>query len=111
MRAGRMRQPIRFQSRISIREANGETNTDWVDKYSCFADIQQVSGGETLAGEQIVSNAGYRVVTRWWRGITTSDRIIFDRNDGTGERILEIVNVFNAEERNSVMELLCKEAQ
>lgn len=111
MRGGRLRSPIRIQGRASIRMPDGSLSVDWIDKYSCFAEIQQTVGAETISGEQIVSNAVYRVATRWVAGIGPSDRIIYNRNDGTPEKILEIISVFNSEERNTVMELVCKEAQ
>lgn len=109
MRAGRMREPATIQQRARVKQPDGSIQDGWVDKAQIRAEIQQTSAVETLGGQQIIANATFRVVTRWFDGITSADRILY--NDGVNERTLEIVAIANVDQRRTVMEMICREAR
>lgn len=65
--------------------------------------VEQLSGSELLAAQQISAKATHRVRTHWAADVRTGDRWV------AGERILQIASVDNVMEQNRELAMMCVE--
>lgn len=97
------RNRVAFQKKEKVKDAEGNTVTEWVNQFTVQAAIKGLRGKEYIdAGAQAVK-ISTRIYIRYRPGVTHDMRIKF------GERIFDIVNVNNIEERNIEYEILANE--
>lgn len=97
------RNRVTFQKKEQVKDHESNTVVKWVDQFSVWASIKGLRGREYIdAGAQAVK-ISTRIYIRYRPGVTHDMRIKF------GERIFDIVNVNNIEERNVEYEILANE--
>lgn len=94
--------PGELNKRIIIQDQNLETE-EWFDKYECWASVNPIAGREFYDVEKIDSGLSHRVRMRYKEGILPSMRIVFKG------RVLHIESVINDYEKNSTLQLMCRE--
>lgn len=105
MRAGKLRHKVTLQSKSETRDDTGQVFRDWSDTATIYASVEPLSGRELVNAQAIESETTYRITIRHLAGVTTEQRIKF------GSRYFEILSVINPEERNIMLQLMCKETQ
>lgn len=94
---------LTFQKKEKVKDADGNTVTGWVDKFSVWGSIKGLRGREYIdAGAQAVK-ISTRIYIRYRPGVTNDMRIKFKN------RIFDIVNANNIEEQNIEYEILANE--
>lgn len=105
MQSGLLRQQVKIQSRIDGIDAAGDAMVSWLDVATIWADVQPLRGLERMNAQQVGAAAiDHRITTRYRPGLTPKHRILY------GTRVFDIESVINVNERNEMIELLCKEA-
>lgn len=103
MRAGRRNRKITIQRLTSGRGDYGEVTEDtWATHKQPFANVKQISGGETIQGGQVDAKATHMFTIRK-TDVTPADRISYD------SRIFNISRVINPEERGIDQQIIAIE--
>jgi SPP1 family predicted phage head-tail adaptor len=100
---GEFRHIITFQKKSGEQNDYGEVIDQWEDITTTRAAIYPISGKEFFAAEKINSEVTHKVNLRFSPSITTDLRVKF------GERFFRIESAINFQEKNSILQLLCKE--
>lgn len=98
MNPGELRHKIKFQ----IQDLEQE-NEVWNDVFSCWANVNPISGREYYQAETVNSDLTHRIRLRYRKGITPDMRILYK------DRIFYIVSVINEYEKNYALQLMCRE--
>ncbi|MCP8969721.1 phage head closure protein [Ectobacillus ponti] len=100
---GEFRHVITFQDRAAANTF-GE-NDAWTDVLTARAAIYPVSGKEYFTADRVTSEVTHKISMRYMPGTSISPdmRILFQG------RIFQIVSVINFQERNVMLQLMCKE--
>ena len=98
MDPGKLNKRITFQ----LQDLDSE-DEDWKDIATTWANINPISGKEYYSAETINSDLTHKIRLRYRRGITPDMRILYNG------RIFFIVSVINEFERNSILQLMCRE--
>ena len=96
MNPGQLRHKITFQ----IQDLETE---EWSNSFTTWANINPISGKEYYQAETINSDLTHKIRLRYRKGITSDMRILYN------ERIFYIISVINEYERNSFLQLMCRE--
>ncbi len=75
----------------------------WTDFATAWADIQNLTGHELIAGQAVSNESRFNVTTRYVSGLTPAMRIVF------GTRTFNILDVHNVDERNRRVQIVCQE--
>lgn len=106
MRAGRLRHKVVIESPSGSRDAVGERTTVYTHVATDYASITPLNAQERLAGAQAHMIVTHEVIVRYHSGLASIDngwRITH------GARYLFVESVYNVEERNRSLRLLCSE--
>jgi SPP1 family predicted phage head-tail adaptor len=100
---------VKLQRRsLSVDDHGGQINT-WIDIGEVWADLEPVGGTEKEIGTEVRDYSTFTVTIRYFAGLTPKDRVLYhDPTVGT-DRIFNITNINNMDERNHVMELAAQE--
>lgn len=98
MNPGELRHKIKFQ----IQDLEQESEV-WNDVFSCWANVNPISGREYYQAETVNSDLTHRIRLRYRKGITPDMRILYR------DRIFYIVSVINEYEKNYALQLMCRE--
>lgn len=106
--AGELRHRITIQSPSNIQNEYGEieVNSDetWIDFATVRASITPISGKEFFAAETVNSEITHKIKIRYIKGIASNMRVKF------GDRYFDITSPpINFQEKNTELQLLCKE--
>ena len=102
MKAGRLRHFVTLQQRSEVRDAVGGTAPSWSSFADVWAEVKPVSAREILAGK-VLAEVSHQVTIRFLVGVKPSFRLIHDG------RVLEVQTVINVDERDQLLQLLCRE--
>lgn len=101
---GELRHKITFQKFDKGQQNEyGEPIPNWVDVFTVRAGIYPISGKEFYAAETVNSAVTHKVNIRYVKGLTPDMRVKF------GDRLFSIISIINFQERNTELQLLCKE--
>jgi SPP1 family predicted phage head-tail adaptor len=100
---GEFRHSITFQKKSGEQNDYGEVINQWEDVTTTRASIYPISGKEFFSAEKINSEVTHKVNLRYLPNITTDMRVKFR------ERSFHIESAINFQEKNSILQLLCKE--
>lgn len=108
MQAGKLRHRLMIQSLpdTPTRGTSGEEKVDdseWQNVAMIWGSVEPLAGREFFAAQQVNADVSHRIRLRYLPGITPKMRLKF------GDRIFDIVNSLNIEERNRELELLARE--
>lgn len=98
MDPGKLNKRITFQ----LQDLDSE-DEDWKDIATTWANINPISGKEYYSAETINSDLTHKIRLRYRRGITPDMRILYNG------RIFYIVSVINEYEKNTILQLMCRE--
>ena len=98
MDPGKLNKRITFQ----LQDLDSE-DEDWKDIATTWANINPISGKEYYSAETINSDLTHKIRLRYRRGITPDMRILYNG------RIFYIVSVINEYEKNTMLQLMCRE--
>lgn len=93
---------LRHKIKIQIQDLEQE-NEVWNDVFSCWANVNPISGREYYQAETVNSDLTHRIRLRYRKGITPDMRILYK------DRIFYIVSVINEYEKNYALQLMCRE--
>ena len=94
--------PGQLIHRITFQIQDLETE-EWSNSFTTWANINPISGKEYYQAETINSDLTHKIRLRYRKGITSDMRILYN------ERIFYIISVINEYERNSFLQLMCRE--
>ena len=98
MDPGKLNKRITFQ----LQDLDSE-DEEWEDIATTWASINPISGKEYYSAETINSDLTHKIRLRYRKGITPDMRVLYNG------RIFYIVSVINEFERNSTLQLMCRE--
>lgn len=103
MNPGRMNSYLTYQLSTIARNALNEGIETWTDMFSCWGEVEPVSGREYFAGQAVQNDASIKIKVYHRRDISTRGRWTL------GNRIFEITAVINVMEQNREIYCLCRE--
>lgn len=106
--SGRLRQRVTLQSVTETADGYGQPIQTWTDVATFWAEVSPLTGNEAVNVKQIWATATHKVRLRYQGSAITlspTQRFKLIKND----RILNLVNINNVEERNRSYECLCQE--
>lgn len=96
--------PGKLNHRITFQNQNLDSEEEeWNDIVTTWASINPISGREYYQAETINSDLTHKVRLRYRKGITPDMRILYK------DRIFNIVSVINEYEKNTMLQLMCRE--
>lgn len=98
MDPGKLNKRITFQ----LQDLDSE-DEDWKDIATTWANINPISGKEYYSAETINSDLTHKIRLRYRKGITPDMRVIYN------DRIFYIISVINEYEKNTMLQLMCRE--
>lgn len=98
MDPGKLNKRITFQ----LQDLDLE-DEDWKDIATTWASINPISGKEYYSAETINSDLTHKIRLRYRRGITPDMRVLYNG------RIFYIISVINEYEKNTMLQLRCRE--
>ncbi len=102
MRAGLLKHRVALEKK-STTTIRGVTTEAWGTEQVLWAQIEPLTGRELERARMVVANATHKVTMRYWPGISSRDRLVFDN------RTFNIEAVLNVDERNRELVLTCVE--
>ena len=103
MRIGDLRHRVELHSFTSVADGMGGTTDSWTLVDKVRAAIWPVSAKEQMRADAPTMTITHRVRIRYYADLTPAWRIMF------GTRYFSIVSLININEKNEVLDLLCKE--
>lgn len=100
---GELRHRITFQELSSSQNDYGESLNEWIDIKTVYAAVYPVSGKEFFEAEKNNSEVSHKINIRYTSGLKPSMRIKLM------ERYFDIVSIINFQEKNTEIQILCKE--
>jgi SPP1 family predicted phage head-tail adaptor len=106
MRIGDLRHIISLQHQTKTPDGIGGFTTTWTDAATgIFAAIWPVSAKEQVQSEQMTMTVTHRIRMRYRRVLKPDWRAKY------GNRYFSIVSIINQNEKNKMLELLCREVK
>lgn len=99
---GEFRHIVTLQKRSDNQNNYGEEN-EWLDVMKARVAIYPISGKELFAAETFGTEMTHKINLRYVPGVTPDMRIKF------GHRVFMIESVINFQEKNTLLQLMCKE--
>lgn len=80
VRAGSLRHQIEIQSQATTTDAAGQITGAWTTYRTCFAEVLDASGAESIRGTQVDATTTHVVRMRYPQGQfpTAKDRVVHD---------------------------------
>jgi len=104
MEAGMLNKRITLQYQTKVSNNMGGFVTSWVDAATIWAAIWPVSASEQVQSMQPTMTISHRIRIRYRSILRASWRIKF------GLRYFNIVSIINQNEKNELLDLMCKES-
>ena len=104
MRAGALRNKIRFDSRVETQSADGQITISWSPFKTVRAAIEPLKGAEFIAAQGVNERLTVRIWIRYLSGLDTDMRIV---DTVTGETY-DVLSIINNERRNRCIEILAE---
>jgi len=104
MQAGKLRNKLTIQRPDTTEGTGGEELPNYSTFATVWGSIEPLSGSEGLQGRQAGSEVTHRIVIRYYAGITSDMRILWN-----GRYFNLSQPPINKDERNKEIELMCRE--
>lgn len=105
MRAGQLRHRVTIQAQTTTQDEYGQPVQTWSDVATVWASVEDLSGREFFAAQQIAAEVTTRVTIRYRAGIEPDMRVI------AGGRTLDIRSVQDPDGRRRQLVLMCREVR
>jgi SPP1 family predicted phage head-tail adaptor len=110
VQAGKLRKRVVLQTlTVTPKDSFGQSTKTWVDTASYWAEVKPVTARDIIISQQVKSQITHTVRMRYLGSGVSLGPATHQLKLGT--RILGIVGVMNADERNHMYELICQEIQ
>lgn len=78
MTAGMLREPVTFQRKSRTRTAGGGFTDAWaaISGAPSKASVKALSGAERFASDRVEATTRFRIVVRYFNGLTEEDRVM-----------------------------------
>jgi len=104
IRAGRLNKRVEVQTRTLAKDGYGDQTESWATEGTRWVEFVQASGREFYRAQRVDADVTHMVRMRYYKGLSPSHRLRI------GSRILEILSVYDENERHEEMTVTCKEA-
>ena len=108
IRSGDLRRRVTIQQRSTTQDGFGQQAVTWADLLTVSAHIESLSGNQLNKAQSIYSEVTHKVTVRW-QTVLSDIKVVGSYRILYGTRIFDIGADLNVDERNRVIELLCKE--
>jgi len=98
-----LRRKIAIQQPQRSSDGQGGYTKSWSNFACVFAGIESLSGFEKTVSFKVQSKITHRITIRYIAGVNSSMRVVM------GTRSFNIMAVFNPQENNKILLLLCEE--
>lgn len=106
MKAGELRHPISIEFNLATaQDTLGGITESWQTYHRAWGKVVELGGRELEFARQKAPNSTHQVTMRFIPNVTADMRVRHD------QRLLNIENVTNVEDRNIELILLCSEAK
>ena len=105
MQAGKLRHRVTLQRKAAGVDSLGQPSTDWQNLRTYWASVRTLTGSELEKAKALVPQATTEIVMRYNPDASELCRAIFN------DRIFNIGNVNNIDQRNIQLTLTCSEAK
>jgi len=99
MRSGQLRHRIIIEEPIETKGSMGGTTRTWIQFYTCWGDVRELSGRELLQSDQIQSRILGTCFIRYKSGIDATMRLRHE------DKVYQIESVINKDGKNAMLEL------
>lgn len=103
--------PGSLNERVKLQRVGGESRAPsgsvvpaWADLHTVWAKVEELGGNESQQAQQTQSGATHRVRIRYYAGLSTRDRLLWDG------RTLEIRGITNPDGVKEFLLLACEES-
>ena len=107
MKVAEYRHLIRLQSRTQVADGMGSTTGVWGDEYETWAGVWPVAlqsrTKELTKDGKLTLEITHKVRIRYRSDVVAGWRVLF------GSRTFDILSIINPDERNIILELVCRE--
>ena len=103
MESGKLNKSVQIQVLAETRGSSGEITRAWTTVATRQMSVAPILGREYMNAQQVQSDVTHRVRMRYYDGLTSEHRLLFDG------RVLHILSILNPFERNEQLEVMCKE--
>jgi SPP1 family predicted phage head-tail adaptor len=104
MKIGKLRHRIAIEQVANIQDSDGSVIETWSGFAMAQASMEPVSGWKHFAGQTTHANITHRVCMRYIPAVIPRMRIVCQ------SRIFEILSAVNSRERNTELQLMCRES-
>ena len=104
---GHLRKEVVIQSKTETRDALGGITETWEDNTTVWAEVEPLSGSETLSAGQVKAHVTHRIRMRYDERLTTTRRILMA--EGGSTRTFHVIPPLNIEERGNRMTAMASE--
>lgn len=110
VKAGEKRHRVTIQERVEdVRNELGEVIESWKDVRTVWAKVQPLRGRELFQAQQVQADVTHTVGFGYFFGLHPKNRCLMRACGCGNDRVLNIAQVINVEERNREYELVCVE--
>ena len=102
-RVGDLNKRIELQSPTSVSDGMGGETLTWSTAVTVWGSIMPVSANEVIKAGAPTMTVSHRVKIRYYSDLGADWRMKF------GDRYFSIVSIINPNEKNEVLDVLCKE--
>lgn len=104
MRAGDLRHKVTIQRLMTGEDEYGQPLNAWQDVVTVWANVEDLTGREYLAAQQVpTTQVSTRVTIRWRSDVKPEMRVVH------GSRLLDIKAVLDSDGRRRELQLMCQE--
>jgi SPP1 family predicted phage head-tail adaptor len=103
VRAGKLRELVTVQRRVTSQNTTGEAVISWLNDETVWAEMRNDAGAELSRIRQVYGERSVELRVRLPLTVSITDRIMH------GGRILEIVAVLDPDQRSREARLVCRE--
>lgn len=103
--AGQLNQLGQLQLSHATRSATGNSEKIWITYATVWAAFRTLSGGERLAASQVGATLSHEITIRY----DPSVKVLASHRFVLGDRVFDIKDVRNVDERNEVIRMICME--
>lgn len=103
MRAGRLRDKIKIESKTNTIDSVGDAVETWATFAEIRAEVKTQSGKEFLSAREQHAELTHVITARYLSGVTSQMRV------NNGGSYYNILSVFDPNSRKSEMRLYCRE--
>ena len=102
---GRLRHKVLNQADSGSRDAHNQVTPSWstISDGTVWANVEPLNGRSLVEAQSIETEVTHRVTIRYLSTVSAKHRIVHD------SRNLQIISVINVDERDWILQLMCKE--